>query len=528
MSGFPAQQQPQTRNANPSLASSRLPNGKIGTGANWGFGLPMGGAPGLQSNQQRSVNTMNSFAQSIGGSQPGTPLDLSEFPSLSSVPQPSQPSASGQATWANASQRATQQQSAIQRQAQTPATSQPPSRVSQTQSNQPQPQSHATHEDLFPSATQFTSQLDDFRNGGQGISGQLSGGSQPQTGNIEEFPPLGRNSQADIGQERRASILQSGGFGTYGGGMAFPNLSQTHSGQGRSLLGNMVNGQQDNRIMSPGASGSGVMSASRSPMGQVQNGSLPQDKEDMGSSMQRTIRPEAFPAQQGQGVMPPPLQSREQQAGSFGADGQEQSLQGQNTEQTPLTQMPDHDRFGLKGLLHMIHNDSPDVASLAVGQDLMSLGLDLNQPEPLHPTFASPFISSNAAVPLQVDFTLPACYNVANVQPLQTRIPSFSDETLFYIFYSMPRDIMQELVAEELMSRKWRYHKVERAWLTRDDAYPSPVEVERGLSERGYYLWWDPATWKKVRREFILRYADLDSHLERRTFVPNVGFPQNA
>jgi CCR4-NOT transcription complex subunit 2 len=100
---------------------------------------------------------------------------------------------------------------------------------------------------------------------------------------------------------------------------------------------------------------------------------------------------------------------------------------------------------------------------------------------------------------MQQDFTLPTCYTVANVQPLRTRIPSFSDETLFYIFYSMPRDIMQELVAEELMGRKWRYHKVERAWLTRDESYASPVEVERGVSERGVYLWWDTNAWKKVR-----------------------------
>lgn len=176
---------------------------------------------------------------------------ISEFPSLSSVPQQSQSSASGQATWANASQRVNQQ-SAIQRQSQTPTT-QPPSRVSQTQ---PQSQSHASHEDLFPSAAQFAAQLDDFRNGGQGISGQLSS-TQPQTGNIDEFPPLGRNAPADIGQERRASLLQSGAFGNYGGGMAFPNLNQSHSGQARTLPGNMVNGQQDSRIISPGAGGSG-------------------------------------------------------------------------------------------------------------------------------------------------------------------------------------------------------------------------------------------------------------------------------
>lgn len=63
----------------------------------------------------------------------------------------------------------------------------------------------------------------------------------------------------------------------------------------------------------------------------------------------------------------------------------------------------------------------------------------------------------------------------------------------------MPRDFMQEIVAEELMSRKWRYHKLERAWLTRDEAFPNPVEIERGVSERGVYLWWDASTWKKIR-----------------------------
>jgi CCR4-NOT transcription complex subunit 2 len=179
--------------------------------------------------------------------------------------------------------------------------------------------------------------------------------------------------------------------------------------------------------------------------------------------------------------------------------------------------MSELDKFGLAGLLRMIHSDSADVASLAVGQDLMTLGLDLNQPEyvwpltlssrtrlisclrPLHSSFVSPFVASVPGIPLEQDFALPACYSVANVQPLQSRIPSFSDETLFYIFYSMPRDVMQEVAAEELMGRKWRYHKIERCWLTRDEAYPGPVDVERGVSERGVYLLWDPASWKKVR-----------------------------
>ena len=71
----------------------------------------------------------------------------------------------------------------------------------------------------------------------------------------------------------------------------------------------------------------------------------------------------------------------EQQSLQLSAHGQEQTEATQSAEQPPLAEMSELDKFGLAGLLRMIHSDSPDVASLAVGQDLMTLGLDLNQPE---------------------------------------------------------------------------------------------------------------------------------------------------
>uniref|UniRef100_A0A093VDL7 Structural maintenance of chromosomes protein 2 n=2 Tax=Talaromyces marneffei TaxID=37727 RepID=A0A093VDL7_TALMA len=476
MPGFPSQQQAQARNA--SMTTSRLPNGKIASNANWNFGLPMGAAPGLQNHQQRNIGSMGTFAQSLGGSQPATPLDLSEFPSLSGVPQQNQAQSSAQAVWANAGQRATQQ-TPVQRQQ--PPSSQPPSRTSQTQTHFTQQQ--PPQDDVFPSGAQFANRLDDFRNGGQGISGQLGGGGQPQTGNIEEFPPLGRNSadippggisrMNDIGQERRGSVLTSTGFGSYGPGLAFSN--QTQSAQARNFMNSALNGQETNRVMSPGTSVSAApgMSTSRSPQGP--NGVSAQDKED-------GLRSENFPEHESS-----QLQQRQSQSGGVSADSQDATSSGQSTDQPPLSQMSELDKFGLAGLLRMIHSESPDVASLAVGQDLMTLGLDLNQPEPLHHSFASPFVASMSAVPLEQDFAIPSCYNVANVQPLQSRIPSFSDETLFYIFYSMPRDVLQELVAEELMGRKWRYHKVERCWLTRDENYPGPVDVERGAIHKQFW-----------------------------------------
>ncbi|KAJ5232679.1 hypothetical protein N7468_005635 [Penicillium chermesinum] len=439
---------------NPKRSSALCTNAewKIGYGlipsmdcgaANWNFNLP--GTSALPNTQQRNMGTMGSFAQSLGGSQSGTPLDLSEFPSLSGASQQSQAQSPGQMVWANASQRAAGH-TPVQRQ-QHPPTSQPPSRASQTQSVPVQP-SQPANDDMFPSGAQFANRLDDFRNGGQGINSQLTAGSQPQTGNIDEFPPLGRNVASELPQAHRDALMQNAGFGGYSSGM----------------IG---------------------LGSSRSPVNQGPNGVLGQEKEDLNNTLMSGQRNFSDPQQ---------LQPRQQPAN----EGQAASpaAMAQSGEQPPFEEMSELDRFGLAGLLRMIHHENPDIASLAVGQDLMTLGLDLNQPEPLHTTFASPFVSSMSAIPLEQDFSLPSCYNHA-------------------------RDIMQELAAEELMGRKWRYHKLERCWLTRDESYPGPVDVERGVSERGIYLLWDHSTWKKVRREFILRYEDLDNRLD-----PNRGIPR--
>lgn len=51
---------------------------------------------------------------------------------------------------------------------------------------------------------------------------------------------------------------------------------------------------------------------------------------------------------------------------------------------------------------------------------------------------------------MQPDFTLPECYTVDNVNRVKDKIPGFSDETLFWIFYTQPHDILQEFAASEL------------------------------------------------------------------------------
>jgi CCR4-NOT transcription complex subunit 2 len=99
--------------------------------------------------------------------------------------------------------------------------------------------------------------------------------------------------------------------------------------------------------------------------------------QDLSGSSQRGLRVDGFTEQESGQTQQ--IKQRQTRAGVLPGETQESA--SQSTEQPPLSQMSELDRFGLAGLLRMIHSESPDVASLAVGQDLMTLGLDLNQPE---------------------------------------------------------------------------------------------------------------------------------------------------
>ncbi|MCJ1268711.1 hypothetical protein MMC22_008599 [Lobaria immixta] len=74
--------------------------------------------------------------------------------------------------------------------------------------------------------------MDDCRHRGQGGVGQLSGSGQHQTGNIEEFPPLGRNGNDDTNHDQRGSLMQNAAFGGFSSTNTFdvPNTVQTRYG----------------------------------------------------------------------------------------------------------------------------------------------------------------------------------------------------------------------------------------------------------------------------------------------------------
>lgn len=182
-----------------------------------------------------------------------------------------------------------------------------------------------------------------------------------------------------------------------------------------------------------------------------------------------------------------------------------------------LGQLPIHqvlsspvDCFGLVGLVGLIKTQDPDTALLTMGTNLQSLGLNIESTEPLHSSLVLPWAKDAAAAAMQVEpaYELPSCYNVQPPPPAHTKMTSFSDETLFFIFYSTPRDVLQEVAAQELYARNWRYHKGLHLWLTKE---PNTEPVQKTPTyERGAYVFFDPGSWEKVSKSFVLMYEMLE------------------
>lgn len=178
--------------------------------------------------------------------------------------------------------------------------------------------------------------------------------------------------------------------------------------------------------------------------------------------------------------------------------------------QTPAQQvlMSPADRWGLLGLIAMIKNADLDQSMLTVGTDLGTMGMDMTNTGNLYSTFITPWADSSAAHTVEPDFHLPACYSVHPPPPGPAKAQAFSDETLFFMFYSSPRDAMQEVAAQELYNRNWRYHKELRLWLTKEAGQQNSVKVNGG--ESGTYTYWDPENWEKGRKDMMVMYADLE------------------
>jgi len=147
--------------------------------------------------------------------------------------------------------------------------------------------------------------------------------------------------------------------------------------------------------------------------------------------------------------------------------------------------------YGLLGLLGVIRMSDADRNALALGSDLTTLGLNLNSSDQLYSTFASPW--SESPTTREPQYQLPMCYYMQPPALKTGHLSKFQLETLFYIFYALPRDVLQAYASQELYSREWKYHVDLKLWFKR--ASPSDGVTNSGNGMQ--YIYFDINSWER-------------------------------
>ncbi|CAE6937724.1 VIP2 [Symbiodinium natans] len=126
------------------------------------------------------------------------------------------------------------------------------------------------------------------------------------------------------------------------------------------------------------------------------------------------------------------------------------------------------DKFGMVGILEVVRMSDPHLNTLALGMDLTGRNDTPPRREP--------------------EYYLPQSYFMNPPTPKTEHLPKLTLETLFYMFFSMPRDMHQALAAMQLYERGWLYHRTEKMWIA-----AQPQDDNQG-NRRNVY--WDPVAWE--------------------------------
>jgi CCR4-NOT transcription complex subunit 2 len=99
----------------------------------------------------------------------------------------------------------------------------------------------------------------------------------------------------------------------------------------------------------------------------------------------------------------------------------------------------------------------------------------------------------NAMFPSLLCTQVPGCYFANSPQLQRSNLPKLNLDSLFYMFYGMPKDAFQALAAEELYKRDWRYHGEAKLWFKR--AVPGDgVDLGDGSPK---YIYFDYTSWDR-------------------------------
>ncbi|KAM3558686.1 hypothetical protein ARSEF4850_004482 [Beauveria asiatica] len=364
--------------------------------------------------------------------------------------------------------------------------------------------------------------------GGISFAQSLGGSQQAAPLDLSEFPSLSNNSQ--LGNTSQASMWSTAGSRNVSAPVQRNQptpVSSQHTGQEEFYNSNPRSTANHGSLRFGNQPGQQVTPSSVDdfpPLNRTVNGE--ERSASLMSSLGISAQSAPSPGLTGSSAQLPEDDSRSRQAdrlskqlanignggGSPGLSLQDSLINKMKGDEAqspvdPLAGMPDADKWGLKGMRTLMSN-YPDYHALVVGMDPSSLGLDIQSPDPISTQIYSLFDDNLPKPTVHASkFRLPECYNVTNVQAIETKTASFNEETLFWIFYSCPADIKQQMAAQELHGRNWRWHRKLQIWLTKDEQMAP--QMLGPSHERGWYIVWDASHWQKERVSFRLTAIDM-------------------
>jgi len=189
----------------------------------------------------------------------------------------------------------------------------------------------------------------------------------------------------------------------------------------------------------------------------------------------------------------------------------------QTLSNVPSSMLADkHSFLGCTKILREVLGDKQQARSLQafdLDKNLTDMGLAFvkGNSNRLIYRFQSPFAEMPCRVQ-DIDMFVPNEY-LTNIHireklaDIKLQTDKYSEELLFWIFYSNPNDHMQMMAAHELYKRLWKYHIEEKIWLTR----PRNIDarVKNQTYEEGTFMVWDTENWKKVARDLKVEYSKL-------------------
>ncbi|KAI8094367.1 hypothetical protein BDF21DRAFT_331713 [Thamnidium elegans] len=173
-------------------------------------------------------------------------------------------------------------------------------------------------------------------------------------------------------------------------------------------------------------------------------------------------------------------------------------------------------------LTDILRGTEPDRTMMAVGNNLSLLRLNLSSSYPIYPYFLSPWSDTQKLPGFAVEpgYYIPFSYREAKASPpAQERPSSFSDEALFYMFYSFPNDVIQMESAKELFNRNWRYSKEMKVWITKQvNEQGKPIKAIEPESElervtEGLFIIFDPVQWIREEKELRIVWQSIELNL---------------